>query len=97
MPTIPEAGRSFFASRPKQREVAVRLDEAFDITYGDMHAELSFWPAGPRPHTRERFGLNQEVLVIYSSHSTTDARVLRAIDAIGRMQAFKHRMKRFSA
>lgn len=35
----PEADRGYFAARAKQRDIAHRLDEAFDITYADVHGE----------------------------------------------------------
>lgn len=85
---------SYFDGREKQRLIAQRLDEAFDITYADVHAGFSFWLASPKHHTQERFGLNLEVLVIYSTYPNTDARVLTAVDSIGRLQAFKHRIEK---
>ena len=59
-----------------------------------MHGGLSFWLAEPQIHVRERFGLLQEVLVIYSQHHKTDARVLTAIESITRSPDFKHRVER---
>jgi hypothetical protein len=83
---------AYFFNSPAERNVAERLDEAFDITYGQRHGDKSFWLADPKTHTKERFGLNQEVLVIYSPHPVTDARSLTAIENISRNPDFKHRI-----
>jgi hypothetical protein len=90
----PDAERNYFAGRTKQRDIAARLDEAFDITFADIIGQLAFWLAEPKLHAKERFGLQQEILVIYSSHEKTDARVLTAIENIGRMTNFKHRIEK---
>jgi hypothetical protein len=89
-----EADKAYFANRERQRELATHLGEAFDVTFGDLHGELAFWLLEAQPHTKERFGLNQEVLLIYSSHAKTDARVLTAIENIFRMPKFKHRVEK---
>ncbi len=88
----PEADQAYFSKNLRQRELALRLDEGFTVTFGDRHGSLSFWLAEPKEHMRERFGLHQEILVIYSQHSKTDARVLTAIENITRMPNFKHRV-----
>lgn len=90
----PEANQSYFAHHPAERDLASKLDEAFDITFGKAHGQLSFWLAQPKRHTTERFGLSQEVLVIYSPHAKTDARVLTAIENIFRSPDFKHRVEK---
>lgn len=87
-----EVERGYFAGRKKQSDLAVRLDEAFDVTFADLHGQLAFWLAEPHLHTKERFGLQQEILVIYSTHPTTDARVFTTIENICRMPQFKHRV-----
>jgi len=87
-----ECERLFFAEQPKQRDIALRLDEAFDITYGDKHERLYFWLAKPKANAVQRFGIQQEVLVIYSPFDKTDARVLTAIDFISQMQQFRLRI-----
>lgn len=47
----PEVDQAYFTGREKQREIALRLDEAFDITFADIHAGFAIgWPA--RNHTR---------------------------------------------
>jgi len=86
------ADKIHFDNHPKEREHALIFDEAFDITHGNTHGELSYWLADPKTHTRERFGFNNEVLIIYSPHPKTDARVLTSIENISRMPEFKHRI-----
>jgi hypothetical protein len=88
----PDANMMYFGSRPEESELADKLDEAFDISFAKTHGELAFWIANPKQRARERFGLQKEVLVIYSPHSTTDARVLTAIENIIRSPDFKHRL-----
>lgn len=89
-----DADEVFFARHPVQRELALRLDEAFEVTFGKMHGDLGIWLADPTIRTRERFGLQKEVLIIYSGFPTTDARVLTAIENISRSPDFKHRIDR---
>ncbi len=90
----PEADSTYFSKHTTQREVARQLDEAFDINFGASHGQLAFWLAQPKQHAKERFGLSQEVLVIYSAHARTDARVLTAIENITRIPEFKNRVDR---
>lgn len=90
----PESDRVFFSGRPRQREIALRLDEAFDVTFGDLHGELFLWLAKAKPHVTERFGINQEVLVIYSPFAETDARILTAIEEISRKNQFRMRIEK---
>jgi hypothetical protein len=91
---IPDAHKTYFSSHPEESELAEKLDEAFDISFAKTHGELAFWIGNPKPRTRERFGLRKEVLIIYSPHLTTDARVLTAIENIIRSPDFKHRLDR---
>jgi hypothetical protein len=88
----PEARASFFDKYSDQSAIANYLDEAFDVSFGQIHGQLSFWLASPKRGARERFGLQKEVLVIFSEHATTDARVLTAIENITRIPEFKHRV-----
>lgn len=90
----PEADHVFFMRYPEQRALAVRLDEAFDITFGSRHGDLFFWLAQPTSRSQERFGLQKEVLIIYSNFPVTDARVLTAVENIARSPDFKHRVDR---
>jgi hypothetical protein len=84
----------YFAHAKGERELALRLDELFDITFRDTRGQLSFWLAAPKNHAMERFGLHQEVLTIYSPHPKTDARVMTAIENVARSPEFKHRVEK---
>jgi hypothetical protein len=88
------ADSAHFAARPDEHSLAVALDEAFDVTFGKVHGDLAFWFAEPKQNARERFGLNQEVLVVYSPHPRTDARTLTAIENITRIPEFRHRVEK---
>lgn len=89
----PDAAR-YFLGFDDERELANRLDEAFDITFRNTFGGFSFWLADPKTQTKERFGIQQEVLVIFSPHTKTDARVLTAIENITRSPDFKHRVEK---
>ena len=89
-----EADNAYFKSKPEERELATRLDEGFDVTYGHSWGDLAMWLSEPKSHMRERFGFVKELLAIYSKHIRTDARVLTAIENISRTPEFKHRMER---
>lgn len=89
-----EADVAYFLNNRDERELALNFDEAFDITFGRKHGQLTFWLANPKPHIRARFGIGQEVLVIYSPHPITDARVLTTIENIMRDPDFKYRVER---
>ena len=90
----PEADNAHFYGHADERALAMRLGEAFDVTHGQEHGKLCFWLLQPTTRTQERFGLQKEVLAIYSRHPTTDARVLTAIETISRMPEFKHRVEK---
>ncbi len=92
--TIKPDAERYFVGYEEERNLARHLDEAFDITFRDSRGELSFWLAEPKPHTKMRFGIQQEVLVICSLHKKTDARVLTAIENISRTPDFKHRVEK---
>ncbi len=87
-----DADKVFFQNQPDQRQLANLLDEGFDVTFGDAHGDKFFWFADPKQHMRERFGLQQEVLVVYSPQSVSDARILTAIEQISRKPDFRHRL-----
>ncbi|MDP1615356.1 MAG: AAA-like domain-containing protein [Methylococcales bacterium] len=89
----PDADK-YFVNFEKERDIARRLDEAFDITFRNSFGGLSFWLADPHQQSRERFGLEKEILVIYSQYIKTDARVLTTIENITRSPDFKHRVER---
>lgn len=89
-----DADNTHFLGEPAERDLAQRLDECFTITFGRHHGDLSKWLAEPKAHIAERFGFAKELLVIYSKHPRTDARVLTAIEHISRDPEFKHRIDR---
>lgn len=92
--TIKPDADQYFQNAEKERDLASRLGEAFDITFRNTRGGLSYWFAEPNSVTRERFGLQKEVLVIYSPFTKTDARVLTAIENIVRAPEFKHRLEK---
>ena len=55
---------------------------------------MSIWFAAPHNRTKERFGFQKEVLVIYCPFPKTDARVLKAIDSTLKVQEFKSRLEK---
>lgn len=87
-----EAYQAFFKARPEQNSLAEKLDEGFEITFGASQGEKAFWLAAPKPHMQERFGLQNEVLVIYSPQRISDARILTSIEQISRGPDFRHRI-----
>ncbi|RJQ44975.1 MAG: ATP-binding protein [Gaiellales bacterium] len=89
-----EADDAYFSRCPRERVLAQTLDEAFNITFGARHTQYAFWLAAPHDHTKERFGLSHEVLVMYSTHAKNDARILTAIDNIASTPAYKHRIEK---
>lgn len=89
----PEAYSSHFDRYKNEIELASKFDEAFDITHASRFGELSLWLCDAKPAVRERFGLQSEVLAIYSQHVATDARVLTAIEQVSRRNAeYKQRI-----
>jgi hypothetical protein len=88
------ADEAHFKQRPDERRYAMLLDECFYITHGSRHKELSYWLAQPKTHVKDRFGVSKEVLVIYSPHLRTDARVLTAISELSFAPALRHRLEK---
>lgn len=99
-----EADEAYFLSHPKERDAARALGEAFDIEFAthlrDIDVwnkgaapDLSIWTAKPHAAAQERFGLYREVLVVYSRHTETDARILRTINAICAHEQFRDRVE----
>ncbi|MDO7849687.1 hypothetical protein Q5H92_25210 [Hymenobacter sp. M29] len=89
----PEASRIHFDVRPDEQVLARHLEEAFDVTHGaHLGGGRSIWVIDPKPQVRERFGLQLEVLALYSPHKITDARTLTAIDQTLRDPDYKHRI-----
>ena len=93
MTIIPVAYENYFVNHPQERTLAQNLGEAFDVTYGDRADIYSYWFAHPQDHTCERFGLRDEVLVLYFDHGTIDGRILRAIRNIQADKRFEHRLE----
>lgn len=88
-----EALRIHFAARTEEQSLARLLEEAFDVSHGAQHGGgRSLWILDPKPQVRERFGLQLEILALYSPHKSTDARTLTAIDQILRDPDYKHRI-----
>ena len=87
----PDAAK-YFEGHPIETELANRLDEAFDVTFRGDRGMLAFWLLDPKPIVKERFGLQQEVLALYSHHPKTDARILTTIENISRSPDFRHRI-----
>lgn len=84
----------YFKTVPEERDLATRLGEVFDITFRTTHENFSLWLAAPQRHTKERFGLQREILVLYSPHAQTDTRVLVTIEHALRHPDFKQRIER---
>lgn len=90
-----EAYESHFGRFPGEVELASKFDEAFDITHASRMGEMSLWLCDAKPAVRERFGLQSEVLAVYSPHRITDSRVLTAIENVGKRNAdYKQRIDR---
>ena len=90
----PDAYTAYFNSRSEEQNLANRLDEAFDVTYGRAWNDLAIWLSEPKSHMRERFGFAKELLTVYSKHKRTDARVLTTIEDVSLQSQFKHRIER---
>ena len=90
-----EIDAQHFRTRARERELARGFDEAFDITHAYSRAPLSFWFAEPKIHAKDRFGFQQELLVIYSPFAKPDARILTAIEKVNAIPDFKHRLEKF--
>lgn len=79
-----EALDAFFRTRPNQQVLANALDEAFEVTYGGYQFGQEFWLCQPKPFVAERFGLQREVIALYSPHDRADARLLTSLENISR-------------
>ncbi|ANK82639.1 MAG: hypothetical protein TEF_18925 [Rhizobiales bacterium NRL2] len=88
-----DALNAFFQTHPKQKAAAAALDEAFDVTYGAYQFGQAFWLCKPKPFAAERFGLQREVIAVYSPHARADARLLTALENISRAPEFRHRVE----
>ena len=65
-----------FYERGRERELALLLDEAFDVSSGRSIDGQSLWIVSPKEHIAERFGMTKEVLALYSPYAKQDARAL---------------------
>ena len=88
-----DALNAFFRAQPAQEPLAAALDEVFDITYGAHQFGQAFWLCQPKPLATERFGLQREVIALYSPHARGDARLLTALENISRAPEFRHRVE----
>jgi len=86
-----DAQNAFFHARPEQAALAATFDEAFDITYGVYQFGQAFWLCQPKPFAAERFGIQREVIALYSPHARADARLLTALENFSRAPEFRHR------
>jgi hypothetical protein len=86
-----DALNAFFQAHPEQEKLASALDEAFDVTFGSYQFGQAFWLCSPKNFTAERFGLQREVIALYSPHRKADARLLTALENISRAPEFRHR------
>lgn len=88
-----DALNAFFRMHPHQEPLAAALDEAFDVTYGAHQFGQGFWLCQPKSFVSERFGLQREIIALYSPHSKADARLLTALENISRAPEFRHRVE----
>jgi hypothetical protein len=88
-----DAVNAFFRARPEQELLAAALDEGFEVTYGAHQFGQAFWLCQPKSFVAERFGLQREVIALYSPHPRADARVLTALENISRAPEFRHRVE----
>lgn len=86
------ARAAFFKNHPDQARLADALDEGFDVTFGATHGEKFIWLALPKSHLNQRFGLQNEVLIVYSPQQKSDARILTIIEQVSRSPDFRHRV-----
>lgn len=92
-----EAEEKFFRHHQEQRTLASALGEAFDVTFGNQHGGLFVWLCEPHKHFRERFGLQKEIVTIYSPYPKTDARTLTNLENVSRSPEFRHRVDKVIA
>jgi len=87
-----EAVDAFFADNEDQLEIAKSLDECFDVTFGSRREQLSLWFCAPKNFVRERFGVNKEIIAIYSPFKKIDARVFNAIHHVAKDHRYHPRV-----
>ncbi|MBU2847613.1 ATP-binding protein [Acidithiobacillus ferriphilus] len=87
-----EARTRFFSEHPEQQKLAEALDEAFDVTFGNQYGGQFLWLCKPKNGVAERFGLQKEIIAIYSAHNKIDARTFTNLENISLSRDFKHRV-----
>lgn len=92
-----EAQERFFVRHPDQQKLAQALDEAFEVTFGNQHGGQYIWLCDPKKNVGERFGLQKEIIVLYSPHFRTDARTLTNLENISKSPDFRHRVDKVVA
>ncbi|WP_312957542.1 ATP-binding protein [Stutzerimonas nitrititolerans] len=92
-----DAYERFFSVHPEQNQLAKSLGEAFDVTFGNQHGGQFFWLCEPKEIVAERFGLQKEIIVLYSPHWKTDARTLTNLERISSSSEFRHRVDKVVA
>lgn len=92
-----EAQERFFNRHPEQKKLAHALDEAFDITFGNQHGGLYMWLCDAKSGVGERFGIQKEIILLYSPHPKTDARTLTNLENISKSPDFRHRVDKVIA
>lgn len=93
----PDAHTRFFSAHSDQAKLAEALDEAFDVTFGNQYGGQFVWLLEPKRAVAERFGLQKEIVVLYSPHHKTDARTLTNLENISASPDFKHRIDKVIA
>lgn len=87
-----EAKRLHFANRPRETELANNLGEAFDVTSGSIESGQTIWICQPNQQTADRFGFTQELLLVYTSHSKPDARIITSVNTIIKESSLRSRL-----
>lgn len=87
----------FFVKHQEQLELAELLDEAFDVSFGNQHGGQFVWILNPKANVAERFGLQKEIVVLFSPHDKTDARTLTNLENIAASPDFRHRVDKVVA
>lgn len=87
----------FFCQHQHQRELAELLEEAFDVSFGNQYGGQYVWILDAKGNVAERFGLQKEVVALYSPHEQTDARALTNLENIAASPDFRHRIDKVVA
>jgi hypothetical protein len=87
----------FFCHHQGQRELAELLEEAFDVSFGNQYGGQYVWILDAKSNVAERFGLQKEIVALYSPHDQTDARALTNLENIAASPDFRHRIDKVVA